>query len=85
MSHRRPVAERFENGGLLLRFDDVLLVRGARGTWLLDVQALVGGAQRRMQIPIGRHKVFDRFALEVLSNETAQNPDARDEPGGEGQ
>ena len=38
-----------------------------------------------MQIPIGRHKVFDRFALEVLSNETAQNPDARDEPGGEGQ
>jgi hypothetical protein len=85
MSHRRPVAERFENGGLLLRFDDVLLVRGARGTWLLDVQALVGGAPRRMQIPIGRHKVFDRFALEVLSNETAQNPDARDEPGGEGQ
>jgi hypothetical protein len=84
VSHRRPVAERSANGGLLLRFDDVLLIRGARGTWLLDVQALVGGAHRRMQIPIGRHKVFDRFAVEMLGSETAQNPDARHAPGGEG-
>jgi hypothetical protein len=72
MSNRRPVAERSENGGLLLRFDDVLLVRGARGTWLLDLQTLVGGAHRHIQVPIGRHKVFDRFALEMLSNESVQ-------------
>ena len=81
MTHRRPVAERSANGGLLLRFDDVLLIRGARGTWLLDVQALVGGANRHMQIPIGRHKVLERFALETLGNETAQNPDAQDDEG----
>jgi hypothetical protein len=84
MSHRRPVAERSENGGLILRFDDVLLMRGARGTWLLDVQTPRGSAHRRIQVPIGRHKVFDRFALEMLSSETVQNPDAADEPAGAG-
>jgi hypothetical protein len=79
MSRRRPVAERTENGGLILRFDDVLLVRGTRGTWLLDLQTVWGSSHRRMQVPIGRHNVFERFALEMLSNENAQGPDA---PGG---
>jgi len=75
------VAERSEDGGLLLRFDDVLLLRGARGTWLLDLQTLVGSAHRHIQVPIGRHKVFDRFALELLSNVPAQNPNASNELG----
>jgi len=79
MSHRRPVAERSENGSLTLRFDDVLLVRGSRGTWLLDVQTRVGGAHRRLQIPIGRHKVFDRFAVELLRADDGQSPDVQDE------
>lgn len=79
VSYRRPVAERSANGGLLLRFDDVLLIRGARGTWLLDLQTLVGSAHRHIQIPIGRHKVFDTFALEMLSREDLQNPGASDE------
>ena len=78
MSHRRPVAERSENGDLILRFDDVLLVRGNRGTWLLDVQTQVGGTHRRLQIPIGRHKVFDRFAMELLRADDGQGPDVRD-------
>jgi hypothetical protein len=79
MSHRRPVAERSENGGLILRLDDVLLVRGNRGTWLLDVQTQVGGVRRRLQVPIGRHKVFDRFAVELLRTDDGQNPDVQDE------
>jgi hypothetical protein len=79
MAHPHPVAERSENGGVVLRFDDVLLMRGNRGTWLIDVQTLVGSAHRRMQVPIGRHKVFDRFALEMLSAATAQFPEAREE------
>jgi hypothetical protein len=29
----------------------------------------VGDAQRRLQVPIGRHKVFDRFASEILNVE----------------
>jgi hypothetical protein len=78
MSHRRPVAERSENGGLILRFDDVLLVRGNRGTWLLDLQAQVGGAHRRLQVPIGRHKLFDRFAVELLQADDGHGPDMRD-------
>ena len=78
MSHRRPVAERSENGGLILRFDDVLLLRGNRGTWLLDVQTQVGGAHRRLQIPIGRHKVFDRFAVGLLRPDDGQGPDVQD-------
>ncbi|HVC43104.1 MAG TPA: hypothetical protein VND54_14085 [Candidatus Saccharimonadales bacterium] len=81
MSPRRPVAERSDSGGLMLRFDDVLLVRGNRGTWLLDVQTQVAGAHRRMQIPIGRHKVFDRFAAEVLRADGGQSPRVHDESG----
>ena len=78
MSHRRPVVERSESGGLILRFDNVLLVRGSRGTWLLDLQAHVGGGHRRVQVPIGRHKVFDRFAVELLRAEGVQSSDAQD-------
>ena len=79
MSHRRSVVERSESGSLILRFDNVLLVRGTRGTWLLDLQAHVGGAQRRLQVPIGRHKVFDRFAAELLRSEVIQSPDVEDD------
>ena len=79
VSHRRPVAERSESGGLILRFDNVLLVRGIRGTWLLDLQAHVGGAHRSLQVPIGRHKVFDGFAVELLRAEGVQSPDVEDE------
>jgi hypothetical protein len=78
MSHRRPVAERSESGGLILRFDDVLLVRGNRGTWLLDVQTQVDGGQRRLQIPIGRHKVFDSLAAELLRADVAQGHDVHE-------
>jgi hypothetical protein len=79
MSRRHPVAERSESGALILRFDGVLLMRGNRGTWLLDLQTLVHGGHRRMQVPIGRHKVIDRFALEMLSDATAHAPDAPEE------
>ena len=74
MTHRHPAAERSEAGGVILRFEDVLLIRGNRGTWLLDLQALVGSAHRRIQVPIGRHKVFDRFALELLNHATEEVP-----------
>ncbi len=76
MSHRRPAVERSESGGLILRFDDVLVVRGSHGTWLLDLQTQVGGAHRRLQVPIGRHKVFDRFAVELLRADVVPSPDA---------
>jgi len=46
---------------------------------LLDVQAHVGGASRRVQVPIGRHKVFDRFAAELIRAEAAQSPDVQDD------
>ena len=75
MSRRHPVAERSESGAVILRFDDVLLIRGDRGTWLLDLQTLLGSGRRRIQVPIGRHKVFDRFALEMLGDTTGQLPD----------
>jgi hypothetical protein len=73
------MAERSESGGLILRFDDVLLLRGNRGTWLLDLQTEEGRARRHIQVPIGRHKVFDRFALELLGEATAQPSGAQDE------
>jgi hypothetical protein len=79
MSHRRPVVERSESGGLILRFDNVLLVRGSRGTWLLDLQAHAGGAHRRLQVPIGRHKVFDGFAAELARAEAVQSREVEDD------
>jgi hypothetical protein len=79
MPHRHQVVERSESGGLILRFDNVLLVRGGRGTWLLDLETQVGSAHRRLQVPIGRHKVFDRFAAELMRAEAAHTPDAHDE------
>jgi hypothetical protein len=69
MLQRDNVVERSASGGLILRFDNVLLMRGGRGTWLLDLQVQVGDTQRRLQVPIGRHKVFDRFASEILNVE----------------
>ena len=69
MLHQQSVVERSASGGVILRFDNVLLLRGARGTWLLDVQVHVGDVQRRLQVPIGRHKVFDRFAAEIMQVE----------------
>jgi hypothetical protein len=78
MSHQRPIAERSDSGGLMLRFDDVLLLRGNRGTWLLDLQTEEGHARRHIQVPIGRHKVFDRFALELLG-ENSKPSSAHDE------
>ena len=79
MSRQRPVVERSENGRLILRVDNVLLVRGSRGTWLLDLQIPVGGALRRLQVPIGRHKVFDKFAVEILRADAVPSTDVEDD------
>jgi hypothetical protein len=73
MLHRDTVVERSAGGNLILKFDNVLLLRGGRGTWLLDLQVQVGDAQRRLQVPIGRHKVFDRFATEIMHVERARD------------
>jgi hypothetical protein len=70
MLHQQSVVERSPSGGVILRFDNVLLLRGGRGTWLLDLQVHVGDTQRRLQVPIGRHKVFDRFAAEIMHVES---------------
>lgn len=78
MPYRRSLVERSESGGLILRFDNVLLVRGSRGTWLLDLQARAGGAHRPLQVPIGRHKVLDGFAAELLRAEAMQCPAMED-------
>jgi hypothetical protein len=66
MPYRQSVVERSASGGVILKFDNVLLLRGNSGTWLLDLQVQVGDAHRRLQVPIGRHKVFDRFAAELM-------------------
>jgi hypothetical protein len=78
MSQRQSVVERSASGSLILKFDNVLLLRGGRGTWLLDLQVQVGDAQRRLQVPIGRHKVFDRFAAELMHAES--DPDGALKP-----
>jgi hypothetical protein len=76
MLQRDNVAERSASGGVILKFDNVLLMRGGRGTWLLDLQVHVGDAHRRLQVPIGRHKVFDRFASEIMHLENARDQTA---------
>jgi len=46
---------------------------------LLDLQTQAGGAHRRLQVPIGRHKVFDKFAVELERADAAPSPDVQDE------
>jgi len=71
---RRRLIERSASGGPILRLDDALLLRGGRATWLLDIDVKVGGGHRRLQVPIGRHKVLDRLILELERAITAGEP-----------
>jgi hypothetical protein len=46
---------------------------------LLDLQIPVGGALRRLQVPIGHHKVFDKFAVEILRADAVPSTDVEDD------
>ena len=48
-----------------MRVDDVLLSRGERGTWLIDLKVRSAGGDRYLQIPIGKHRAIDRLAMEL--------------------
>jgi hypothetical protein len=48
-----------------MRVDDVLLSRGERGTWLIDLKVRSEGGYRYLQIPIGKHRAIDRLAWEL--------------------
>jgi hypothetical protein len=48
-----------------MRVDDVLLLRGERGTWLIDIKVPSTGGCRSLQIPIGKHRAIDRLAWEL--------------------
>jgi hypothetical protein len=54
-----------------MRVDDVLLSRGERGTWLIELKVRWGGEYRSLQIPIGKHRAIDRLAWEL---KRSQNP-----------
>lgn len=60
------------SGGLVLRLDDVVIVRGSYGTWLMDLQVDVGTDRLRLQVPIGRHKALDRLATDLARADTQQ-------------
>jgi hypothetical protein len=53
----------------VMRVDDVLLSRGARGTWLIDLKVPWNGGYRYLQIPIGKHRAIDRLAWELRSSD----------------
>lgn len=69
---RHPALEHSSTGGTILRLDDVLIVRGTYGTWLLDVQIDVGVDRVRLQVPIGRHKALDRLASRLARAEAKE-------------
>jgi hypothetical protein len=48
-----------------MRVDDVLLSRGERGTWLIDIKVPSASGYRCLQIPIGKHRAIDRLAWEL--------------------
>jgi hypothetical protein len=74
----RFAVERTASGELLLKCDNVLLVRSGRGTWLIDIQVGVGEVQRRLRVPIGRHKALNRLATEVAGGDLAPLSDPRE-------
>ena len=53
-----------------MRVDDVLLSRGERGTWLIDLKVRSGTGYRSLQVPIGKHRAIDRLAWELRRSET---------------
>jgi hypothetical protein len=61
----RPVVEESPSGQAVMRVDDVLLSRGERGTWLMDLKIRSGRWYRYLQIPIGKHRAIDRLAWEL--------------------
>jgi hypothetical protein len=61
----RPVVEESPTGQAVMRIDDVLLSRGERGTWLIDLKVRSGHGYRYLQIPIGKHRAIDRLAWEL--------------------
>jgi hypothetical protein len=65
----RPVVEASPTGQAVMRVDDVLLSRGERGTWLIDLKVRSGGEYRSLQIPIGKHRAIDRLAWELRRSE----------------
>lgn len=52
-----------------MRVDDVLLSRGERGTWLIDLKVRSAGGDRYLQIPIGKHRAIDRLAWDLRRTE----------------
>lgn len=61
----RAVVEAPPTGQAVMRADDVLLSRGERGTWLIDIKVRSVGGYRSLQIPIGKHRAIDRLAWEL--------------------
>jgi hypothetical protein len=67
MTKRRasPVVEASATGQAVMRVDDVLLSRGERGTWLIDLRVRSASGDRYLRIPIGKHRAIDRLAWEL--------------------
>ena len=61
----RPVVEASPTGQAVMRIDDVLLSRGERGTWRIDLKIRSESGDRSLQIPIGKHRAIDRLAWEL--------------------
>lgn len=61
----RAVLEASPTGQATMRVDDVLLSRGERGTWRIDLRVRSAGGDRSLQIPIGKHRAIDRLAWEL--------------------
>jgi hypothetical protein len=72
MAEQRITAEAIQRSAgehPVMRVDDVLLSRGERGTWLIDLKIPCEGGYRCLQIPIGKHRAIDRLAWELRSSD----------------
>ena len=62
---QRPRLEKTTSGAPLLRIDDVFLVRGRSGAWLLDFTAVVAGRSKQVAVHIGRRRDLDLLVVEL--------------------
>ncbi len=67
----RPVVEESQTGQAVVRVDEVLLSRGERGTWLIDLKVPSASGYRSLQVPIGKHRAIDRLAWELRRGDPA--------------
>jgi hypothetical protein len=72
---RRVRLARNSAGALVLRVDDVILTRGRRGHWFIDIVAVIEGKSRHVYVRIGPRLELDALLRAIRASSTTVDND----------